>query len=108
MTHDELTGRINDVDSHEQIMLSHWEETFGEIGAQVCNHATHWFGQILADAEEAQEYVEVEVEKTPIDEETLRTVRGSAAPGAMSFDRRIQVMDLLGIQRQLVFPFFGF
>jgi predicted TIM-barrel fold metal-dependent hydrolase len=107
MTPSELVGRINDVDSHEQIMLSHWGETFGEVGAQVRDLIEHWFVKILKDAEKAATYVEVEVEQTPIDQETLRTVRGSAAPGAMSFDRRIQVMDLEGIQRQLVFPFFG-
>ena len=108
MTPNELKGRINDVDTHEQIVPTLWGEHFGEIGEEVCDLAMKRMRKMAGDGAEIDGFnVEDHVEKTPIDEETIRTVRGSEAPGAMSFDRRIQVMDLQGVRRQLLFPFFG-
>ena len=80
----------------------------GRSERRVCDLAMKRMRKMAGDGAEIDGFnVEDHVEKTPIDEETIRTVRGSEAPGAMSFDRRIQVMDLQGVRRQLLFPFFG-
>ena len=42
-----------------------------------------------------------EVEAT---EENIWTVKGCDAPGASTLETRLEVMDMMGIERQLVFP----
>ena len=45
--------------------------------------------------------VDGEVDAT---EENIWTVKGAAAPGASTLETRLKVMDMMGIDRQLVFP----
>lgn len=40
----------------------------------------------------------------PIDPETIWEVKGPRAPSAIDFDRRPAVLDVMGIDRQMVFP----
>jgi hypothetical protein len=45
---------------------------------------------------------------TPIDPATIWDIKGPAAPGAIDMSRRVEVLDAMGIERQLIFPSFGF
>ena len=92
-------GRIVDVDSHEMMPAQLWEEVFGEIARPIAdliksqpprpNHASipDWQGDVH-----------------PIDAASLFKVKGPIAPGAVDIDRRLEVMDRMGIKSQLLFP----
>jgi predicted TIM-barrel fold metal-dependent hydrolase len=94
-----FAGRIVDVDSHEMFPAQIWEDVFGEIARPIAdliksqpprpNHASipDWQGDVH-----------------PIEADTIYKVKGPVAPGAVDIDRRLEVMDLMGIKSQLLFP----
>jgi len=84
-------GRINDLDSHLQVPASRWGEVFGEATARL---GAPWIGNPFFDATE-------EPERTV---ESVWYTKGTAAPGAYTPEGRLATMDLMGIERQLIFP----
>jgi predicted TIM-barrel fold metal-dependent hydrolase len=44
---------------------------------------------------------------TPINHDTVWNLKGPAAPSAIDMSRRPEVLDVMGIERQLVYPTFG-
>ena len=92
-------GRIVDVDSHEMFPAQIWEEVFGEIAKPIAdliksqpprpNHAS--IPDYAGDVH-------------PIEAATIYQVKGPVAPGAVDIDRRLEVMDMMGIKSQLLFP----
>jgi predicted TIM-barrel fold metal-dependent hydrolase len=84
-------GRINDLDSHLQVPASRWGEVFGAATARL---GEQWIGTPFFDATDEPE---------PTTESVWRT-KGSAAPGACTPEGRLAAMDLMGIERQLIFP----
>ena len=90
-----LAGRIMDADSHEYTPVNHWIEQFGE--------ATRPF----VDAHENSKMPIrrfVAADDTRIDDTTIWNTKFASAPGAFDFSRRLEVMDLTGVDRQMVFP----
>jgi predicted TIM-barrel fold metal-dependent hydrolase len=84
-------GRINDLDSHLQVPASQWGEVFGEATARL---AEQFLGNpFFDDTNEPERTVESVWKK-----------KGSAAPGASTPEGRLATMDLMGIERQLIFP----
>lgn len=107
MIAEEFYGRINDADSHELIHPDRLEEHFGSIGAKVRAKLVKRLKTLLEGTEMAQKnFLEEPVEASPVDEASISTIKGFAAPGATDMNRRIQVMDQQGIRRQLLFPGF--
>jgi predicted TIM-barrel fold metal-dependent hydrolase len=84
-------GRINDLDSHLQVPVSRWGEIFGEATAKM---GVQFAGHPFFDATG-------EPEPTP---ESVWQTKGSAAPGACTPEGRLAAMDVMGIERQLIFP----
>jgi predicted TIM-barrel fold metal-dependent hydrolase len=84
-------GRINDLDAHLQVPASKWGEVFGEVTATL---ATPFLGNPFFDESD---------EPAPT-VESVWTKKGSAAPGASTPEGRLATMDLMGIERQLIFP----
>lgn len=84
-------GRINDLDSHLQVPVSRWGEVFGEatarFGAQFAGHP--FFDETN------------EPERTT---ESVWKTKGTAAPGSSTPEGRLATMDVMGIERQLIFP----
>lgn len=84
-------GRINDLDSHLQVPVSRWGEVFGaataQLGAQFA--ALPFFNESDEPARTA---------------ESVWCTKGSAAPGASTPEGRLATMDVMGIERQLIFP----
>lgn len=97
-----LSGRILDVDSHEMMPLQVWEDTFG---LEVKPLADAWLqGGETADTDKNHPNVpEFEGDNVPVDKEVLIS-KGSLAPGAVDYERRIEVMDAMGVGAQLMFP----
>ena len=84
-------GRINDLDSHLQVPVSRWGEVFGE--------ATARFGERFADLPFFNDTDEPEATT-----ESVWTTKGTAAPGSSTPDGRLATMDIMGVDKQLIFP----
>jgi predicted TIM-barrel fold metal-dependent hydrolase len=100
-----------DLDSHEFIPVHMWEEIFGSAGrdAVTCWNALY----AVSGGEEAGSLnnlrrPDVVADDTEITPETVWTMKGCAAPGAIDLRRRGEVLDAMGVSRQLIFPNFGF
>ena len=97
-----FAGRIVDADSHEQMPMQLWIEAFGEV-------VRPWTELALKrtprknNPNEANlpDYVGDVAELT---QENVWATKGPGAPGAANMSRRTEVMDLMSIDRQLVYP----
>ena len=93
-------GRITDVDSHEQVPAQLWVETFGE--------AMRPFAEVKLSQPHANgNHPNVEGyagDTIALTRENVWTNKGCIAPGAVDVRRRLEVMDLMSIRRQLMFP----
>lgn len=97
-----LQGRILDVDSHEMMPLQLWEKTFGP---EVAPLAEAWLagGETVETDRNHPNVPGYQGDIAAIDESVLVT-KGSVAPGAADYSRRIEVMDAMGVGSQLMFP----
>ena len=84
-------GRINDLDSHLQVPISRWDEVFGPATARF---GAQFKGIALFDPTHEPE----------LNEESVWHTTGAAAPGAWTPEGRMAAMDVMGIERQLIFP----
>jgi len=84
-------GRILDLDSHLQVPISRWGEVFGDATARF---GQRFAGIPLFDA----------TDEPDLTTESVWTTKGTAAPGASSPEGRLAAMDVMGIERQLIFP----
>ncbi|ALC13211.1 amidohydrolase family protein [Sphingopyxis sp. 113P3] len=97
-----FAGRINDVDSHEMIPAQLWVEEFGEV-------VRPWAEKTMAtppnpgnaNVMNIPDYAGDVAEISP---DTVWTAKGSTAPAATDMYRRHDLMDTMGIKRQLMFP----
>lgn len=92
MTFSTFHGRIADLDAHLQIPADLYPDILGPAGDKIAADFRHipYFNS-----------GEGEVKAT---EESIWKVKGVSAPGAYTLENRLQVMDMMGISRQLVFP----
>jgi predicted TIM-barrel fold metal-dependent hydrolase len=97
-----LRGRVLDVDSHESVPCSLWQEHFGDAGALLAPMM-----ELMGSEGPNSPAVDVHADELDITDENVWTVKGCAAPSAIDLKRRPLVLDLIGIDRQLVFPGFG-
>jgi predicted TIM-barrel fold metal-dependent hydrolase len=84
-------GRINDLDSHLQVPVSRWAEVFGEATARF---GAQFVGHPFFDETDEPERTAESVWKT----------KGTGAPGSSTPEGRLATMDVMGIERQLIFP----
>jgi predicted TIM-barrel fold metal-dependent hydrolase len=100
----EFLDQSLDIDSHEMVPVHLWEEVFGESGKVLAGFDM----RVVANAGENTMLLPDEPGDTvEITEESVWTRKGPMAPGAIDPLRRIEVMDMMGIARQLVFPTFA-
>jgi len=95
-------GRISDVDSHEMMPAQEWVRHFGP---EVQAFADAWS---LRSENDRTDKNHPSVPDYPGDilpvGPDIGDVKGARAPGAMEPARRLEVMDAMGIRRQLMFP----
>jgi hypothetical protein len=92
---------VLDADSHEMTPAHFWGPLFGTAS-----------GEIAARIEESLKMQRgndfyapgLTADSMEITQETVWSKKGTSAPGAFDFKRRLEVMDHMGISRQLVFP----
>ena len=97
----EFHGRILDSDSHELAPAPLWPEIFGEVTRPFANI----FSAICSPQAVNSMNADVKEDVAPINADTADAVwqAGGYAPGAFDMNRRLEVMDYFGIDRQLVF-----
>jgi predicted TIM-barrel fold metal-dependent hydrolase len=96
-----LSGKLLDIDTHEMMPTEILIETFGE-------DARPWVNAILGKASIQQLGApDYKGDVGSVDANTIWTTKGPTAPGAADPARRIEVMDAMAIDRQIMFPGFG-
>jgi predicted TIM-barrel fold metal-dependent hydrolase len=99
-----VAGRMNDIDAHEQIPTPLLGELWGEASGRMAEKIPGFLGIVQKDestAVGARDDME-------ITEDIVWNYKGAGAPSAIDFTRRADVMDVMGVQRQLIFPTTGF
>jgi hypothetical protein len=92
---DRYAGQMLDVDAHEGVPINLWGEHFGATGRK--------FAEIIAQGA-LSAATAIEQDDAEITAHNVWNIKRNGAPGAFDFERRLQVMDKLGIRRQLIFP----
>src|SRR3974390_1751315 len=108
-TLENLRGRIGDVDAHEFMTTDRYPEVFGDVGKRFLekNQAFWKVVDVVPEGHPHRITTKNIKDDIEITEETVWEKKGIWAPGHADMDRRVQVMDVMGVRRQLVFPGFG-
>ena len=93
-------GRIIDIDSHEAIPAQLWEKEFGPITKDLA----HGFFKGPPNSPGGVNFPDYQGDVVPINAESVWKTKGPMAPGSTDPERRLDVMDLTGVSRQLMFP----
>jgi predicted TIM-barrel fold metal-dependent hydrolase len=100
----QLLDETLDVDAHEMTPSHLWGDVFGPAAGRIAELAVPVLKKTGAnDFYNPDVHGDVEA----INEENAWNIRGSRAPGAFDMSRRLAVMDVMGIQRQFIFPSFA-
>src|SRR3974377_98948 len=103
-----LRGRIGDVDAHEFIPVHRFPEIFGEIGQRFIENGKCILDGLAPMPEgHPHRLTEKAWDDAIITEQSVWEKKGIYAPGPADMDRRVAVMDQMGVGRELVFPGFG-
>jgi predicted TIM-barrel fold metal-dependent hydrolase len=95
-----FAGRIIDVDTHESIPLQLFEQEFGPITRDLAKT----FQKSRPYDPSGVNFPGYTRDDCEINADTVWKTKGSAAPGSTDPRRRLAVMDLTGVKRQLMFP----
>jgi predicted TIM-barrel fold metal-dependent hydrolase len=96
-----------DVDAHEAAPMQHWPQLFGESATEFLNICKNM--EIMSNAGlNSPNRPDLLCDDMPITTETVWKEKGPAAPAASDLRRRVEVLDKMGVDRQLVYPGFGF
>jgi predicted TIM-barrel fold metal-dependent hydrolase len=99
-----LLDETLDIDAHEMTPSHLWGDVFGEAAARIAELA-----ESVLKKTGANDFYNPAVngDNEDITDENVWNIRGSRAPGAFDMSRRLSVMDVMGVQRQFVFPSFA-
>ena len=100
-----FVGEINDVDGHEALSVGSWVEEFGSVLAPLRDacaqiNAQHRGKDFIGDAAD----IAPTVDDAPITAHNVWHLKDAAAPGSTDMQRRIEVLDFVGVKRQIMFP----
>jgi predicted TIM-barrel fold metal-dependent hydrolase len=101
-----LAGRIVDIDSHEMLPLQVWEREIGPCMKDIAE-VFRASGITTADEHNHPNAPGFQADDAPIEPGGIWRQKGSRAPGAADVRRRVEVMDVTGVKRQLMFPTAG-
>lgn len=98
-----MTLIAHDVDSHEMIPSHLLGDVFGEPG-RMAGALYDVRAQLRPDPSATNMHHPGAADTMEIDEKTVWEAKGPVAPSAIDLDRRLEVMDAMGIDVQLVYP----
>ncbi|GAA1857521.1 hypothetical protein GCM10009836_42160 [Pseudonocardia ailaonensis] len=98
--------RAVDADTHEMVPFHLWAQEFGESVAETMAPfaASPRFTDNGVNSIVRPDIVADDV---PMTSEVVWTMKGAGAPAAIDMGRRTELMDLMGVDRALMFPSFG-
>lgn len=99
--------RCIDIDSHEMAPLQKWPEIFGEEADEIVE-LCKGLKALNEGGDNTLNRPDIYRDDSKISVESVWSQRGPYAPSAFDFTRRIEVMDIMGVDRQLVYPGYGF
>jgi predicted TIM-barrel fold metal-dependent hydrolase len=102
ITLESLYGRVLDPDSHEVVLPNQFGDVFGERAANLAKSNPHLFEPTAYN-----QFIPTDPDLTDTmaaTPESVWEIKGSAAPSTANLDRRAEVLDVMGIKSQLVFP----
>ena len=105
LTVDDLRGRLIDCDSHENLPVPLWSDAFGDAAGLLGQQYTAMLSN--PDSHLNDFCRENVVDEMDVTTQTVWGAKGCTAPGAIDITRRSQVLDAMGVDRQLVFPTMG-
>ncbi|HJQ05473.1 MAG TPA: amidohydrolase family protein [Nocardioides sp.] len=97
-----MTLLAHDIDAHEMIPSHRLGEVFGEPGEML--------GKLFDRADEinhdptATNMSQAVEDTMDIDASSIWEVKGPGSPSAIDLSRRVEVLDVMGVEKQLVFP----
>ena len=100
----EFLRHVIDIDSHEMMPTHLWAEPFGPVAQEFIDLAHRRMADAAENSLVRPDLVGDVVEIT---DENVWAMKGPGAPGAADFSRRPEVLDVMGVDRQLVFPGFA-
>ena len=100
----EFLRHVIDLDSHEMMPTHLWAEPFGPVAQEFIDLAHRRMADAAENSLVRPDLVGDVVEIT---DENVWAMKGPGAPGAADLSRRPEVMDVMGVDRQLVFPGFA-
>jgi predicted TIM-barrel fold metal-dependent hydrolase len=95
-----FAGRIIDADSHDAVPAQLWVKEYGEVAETLAER----FFKTAPNNPGGANFPDFTADDRPITGDTVWNLKGSHAPGAVDLNRRIEVMNLTGVERQLMFP----
>ncbi len=95
-----FAGRMIDVDSHDAMPAQLWQAHYGQVTERLAER----FYRQVPNHPGGTNYPDFKGDILPINADTVWNTKGSFAPGSVDVSRRVQVMDLVGVSRQLMFP----
>jgi predicted TIM-barrel fold metal-dependent hydrolase len=98
------SDRAQDIDAHEMAPSHLWGTIFGEAAGQI---AVLVEPLIRAGGGNDLYNPEFSEDVTELNDDNVWNVRGIKAPGAFDFSRRTDVLDVMGLERQMIFPSYG-
>ena len=99
----QFAGRITDTDAHEMIPAQEWVNVFGKETQALVDFFVEDVNQSEKENKNTMNIPDYQGDILPVAADVL-SIKGARAPSAMSPERRIEVMDAMGIGHQLFFP----
>lgn len=100
----DFLASVIDIDSHEMIPSYFWNQEFGDVADVLLPLTDGILGNAGANTMLRDDITSDLVEIT---DDNVRNMKGPQAPAAIDFNRRPDVLNAMGVARQLVFPSFG-
>lgn len=108
VTLEEIRGKVLDLDSHEMIPTTRYQETFGRRAGRLLEEFKAFWDDAAERYRGDPNNLAVEIDDVmDVTSQVVWEQKGPGAPGAIDMTRRPEVLDTMGIQRQLIFPGFG-
>lgn len=101
-----LEGTL-DMDSNEMVPTHLWSSVFGTAGSRIAAMMEPMLETVAKAGSHELYCPDLVGDITEITSETVWNQKGSRAPGAIDFSRRLDVLDQMQISKQLIFPSFG-
>ncbi len=98
-----FAGRMVDVDTHEMIPVQLWKDHFGAVTEGASDVILHSSVNQSSPALLKSDPASLRDDQA-INAKTVWEMKGPEAPAAIDMSRRLEVMDLTGISRQMIFP----